>query len=295
MKLALGTVQFGLPYGVANTSGQPSEAEVAEILRHAAGAGVEVLDTACLYGDSEAVLGRCLPVNHRFRIITKTTKFAGLDGKLAAIALRAAFAESCQRLRSPSLYGLLAHDANDLIGIGGDTLWQAMQELQAEKRVLRVGASVYNGSQIDALLERYPIDLVQLPLSILDQRLIHSGHLDRLAERNIEVHVRSAFLQGALLMSPDSLPSHLAGLRPCLEQISARAAGLGISTLQAALRFVSGLKQVAAVVCGVDSLAQFDQLAAVLANPEASLSVEDAAACACPDSQLLDPSQWRPA
>lgn len=295
MKLALGTVQFGLPYGVANTSGQPAEVEVAEILRHAAGAGVEVLDTACLYGDSETVLGRCLPADHRFKIVTKTPKFAGLDGHSAAIALRAAFAESCQHLRSPRLYGLLVHDANDLLGTCGDALWQAMQELQAEKRVLRVGASVYNGSQIDALLERYPIDLVQLPLSILDQRLIHSGHLDRLAERNIEVHVRSAFLQGALLMSPDSLPSHLAGLRPCLEQISARAAGLGISTLQAALRFVSGLKQVAAVVCGVDSLAQFDQLAAALANPEASLSVEDAAACVCPDSQLLDPSQWRPA
>lgn len=295
MKLALGTVQFGLRYGVANTTGQPAEAEVADILRHAAHAGVEVLDTACLYGDSEAVLGRCLPADHRFKIVTKTPKFAGVDGALAATVLKAAFAESCQRLRLPRLYGLLAHDANDLLGSEGDAIWLAMQELQAEKRVILIGASVYNGGQIDALLQRYPIDLVQLPLSVLDQRLIQSGHLDRLVERNIEVHVRSAFLQGALLMSPDRLPPHLAGLRPCLEHISVYAANLGISPLQAALRFVSGLKQVAAVVCGVDSAVQFDQLAAALEHPETALSADDAAACACSDTQLLDPSQWRSA
>lgn len=295
MKLALGTVQFGLRYGVANTTGQPAEAEVADILQHAAGAGVEVLDTACLYGDSEAVLGRCLPADHRFKIVTKTPKFAGIDGASAAIALKAAFAGSCLRLHLPCLYGLLAHDANDLLGTEGDAIWRAMQELQAEKRVIRIGASVYNGSQIDALLQRYPIDLVQLPLSMLDQRLIQSGHLDRLAARNIEVHVRSAFLQGALLMPLDGLPSHLAGLRPCLEQISVRARGLGITPLQAALRFVSGLKQIAAVVCGVDSVAQFDQLAAALEYPAPALSAEEAAACACGDTQLLDPSQWRSA
>jgi aryl-alcohol dehydrogenase-like predicted oxidoreductase len=132
-------------------------------------------------------------------------------------------------------------------------------------------------------------------LSVLDQRLIQSGHLDRLAEQNVEVHVRSVFLQGALLMPPDRLPPHLAGLRPRLEQISALAAGLGISPLQAALRFVSGLKQVAAVVCGVDSSAQFDQLAAAMEHPEVALSIEDAAACACNDTQLLDPSQWKSA
>ena len=295
MKLALGTVQFGLRYGVANTAGQPAETEVAEILRHAAGVGVEVLDTARLYGDSEAVLGRCLPADHGFRIVTKTPKFAGIDGASAAALLKASFTGSFERLRLPRLYGLLAHDANDLLGTTGDAIWQAMQELRADQRVIRIGASVYNGGQIDALLQRYPIDLLQLPMSLLDQRLIQSGHLDRLAERNIEVHVRSAFLQGALLMPPDRLPHHLAGLRPCLEQISVRAAGLGISPLQAALRFVSGLKQVAAVVCGVDSSEQFDQLAAALEQPEVALGIEDAAACACNDIRLLDPSQWRPA
>jgi aryl-alcohol dehydrogenase-like predicted oxidoreductase len=293
MKLALGTVQFGQCYGIANTTGQPTEVAVADILRLAARAGVKVLDTACLYGDSEAVLGRCLPADHHFKIVTKTPKFTGIDGSTVGTALKTAFTESCGRLRLPYLYGLLAHDANDLLAAEGDTMWRAMKELQSEGRVIRIGASVYNGSQIDALLQRYPIDLVQLPLSLLDQRLIQSGHLDRLAERNVEIHVRSAFLQGALLMSPDRLPPHLAGLRPSLEQISVRAIGLGINPLEAALRFVSGLKQVAAVVCGVDSTEQFDQLATALERPGVALCAEDVAACACNDPQLLDPTQWR--
>lgn len=295
MKLALGTVQFGLPYGVANTSGQPGETEVRAIVGHAAAASVKVLDTACLYGDSEAVLGRNLPAGHDFRIVTKTPKFAGMDAVAAVSALRAAFAESCVRLRVSSVYGLLAHDASDLLGAQGEALWQAMSALRADGRVSRIGASVYSGAQIDALLQRYPLDLVQLPLSLFDQRLLQGGQLDRLQAQGIEVHARSAFLQGALLMAPEALPPHLAGLRPQLDEIARRAGHLGINPLQAALRFVAGLPQVSAVVCGVDSVAHFDELAAALNQSVPALDAAAAAACACTDARLLDPSQWRAA
>lgn len=292
MKLALGTVQFGLPYGVANISGQPSETEVCAILDRAAFAGVKVLDTACLYGNAESVLGRCLPVMHDFRIVTKTPKFAGMNADASASALKAAFAESCNRLSVGGVYGLMAHDANDLLGAQGDVLWQTMSELRADGRVGRIGASVYSGTQIDALLQRYPLDLVQLPLSLLDQRLLQGGQLDRLQARGVEIHVRSVFLQGALLMAPEVLPSHLAGLRPQLDEIARRAGRLGISRLEAALRFVAGQPQVSAVVCGVDSLAHFDELVTALDRDTPAFGAADAAACACNEAKLLDPSQW---
>lgn len=295
MKLALGTVQFGLPYGVANTAGQPGEAEVRAILEHAAAAGVTVLDTACLYGDSEAVLGRSLPAGHDFRIVTKTPKFAGMEAGAAVSSLNAAFAESCARLRVSAVYGLMAHDANDLLGADGEALWLAMSALRGAGRVGRIGASVYSGVQIDALLQRYPLDLIQLPLSLLDQRLLNGGQLDSLHARGVEIHVRSVFLQGALLMAPETLPAHLAGLRPQIEEVARRAASLGITTLQAALRFAAGLPQVSAVVCGVDSVAHFDELAAVLNQSVPALGAEAVAACACADPRLLDPSQWRAA
>lgn len=295
MKLALGTVQFGLPYGVANTTGQPSESEVRAILDHAAHVGVKVLDTAYLYGNSESVLGRCLPAGHGFRIVTKTPKFLGMGADAAVSALNAAFAESCARLRVTDIYGLMVHDADDLLDAQGDVLWNAMLELRANGRVARIGASVYNGAQIDALLQRYPLDLIQLPLSLLDQRLLRGGQLDRLQARGVEIHVRSVFLQGALLMAPEALPMHLADLRPQLEEIARRAGRLGINSLQAALRFVDGLPQVSAIVCGVDSRAHFDELAAALDQPMPTLDTVDTAACACTDAYLLDPSKWRAA
>jgi aryl-alcohol dehydrogenase-like predicted oxidoreductase len=292
MKLALGTVQFGLPYGVTNTSGQPCESEVRAILNRAAAAGVKILDTACLYGDSEDVLGRCLPAGHDFLIVTKTPKMGGMGRAAAVAALSAAFAQSCARLRVPSVYGLLAHDANDLLGAQGEALWQAMLALRAGGHVSRIGASVYSGAQVDALLQHYPLDLIQLPMSLLDQRMLRDGQLDRLQARGVEIHVRSVFLQGALLMVPDALPPHLAGLRPQLSEIASRANRLGIRPLQAALQFVAALPQVSAMVCGVDSAAQFDELVAALNSTGQALDSADLAACACADAKLLDPSQW---
>lgn len=292
MKLALGTVQFGMPYGIANCTGQPNEAVVASILGKAVEVGVAVLDTASLYGEAETVLGRCLPARHVLRIITKTPKFAGIDGMAAADRLEAAFDQSCSRLAVTNVAGLLAHDADDLIGPAGDALWRRMTELRDTGRVARIGASVYSGQQIDALLDRYEPELVQLPLSIVDQRLIQGGHLDRLVARGVEVHSRSAFLQGALLMGPDRLPTHLRGLAASLERISGAAMERGIDPMTLALQFVAGLDAISAVVCGVDSLEQFEQLVAAINRPEVGIRAADAANLACLDPLLLDPSKW---
>jgi aryl-alcohol dehydrogenase-like predicted oxidoreductase len=295
MKLALGTVQFGLPYGVANRSGRPADGWITEILRLALAAGVEIIDTASLYGDAEAALGRCMPQGHCFRIVTKTPKFAGLSGPQAAALLGSAFEQSCLRLGSRNLYGLLTHDADDLLGPAGRFIWQAMVELRSAGRVTRIGSSVYTGAQIDALLKRIEPDLIQLPLSLLDQRLIAGGQLEYLAQRGIEVHARSAFLQGALLLLDSELPAHLSALRPLVSQIAMRAERLGLTRVEAALRYVANLPQVSSVVCGVNSPGQFEELLTALRVGYPAFSPADAAACACTDPLLLDPSQWRAA
>jgi aryl-alcohol dehydrogenase-like predicted oxidoreductase len=197
------------------------------------------------------------------------------------------------RLRRQNLYGLLVHDADDLLGANGGALWQAMSDLRSAGRVERIGSSVYTGQQIDALLERYEPDLIQLPLSLLDQRLVQGGQLERLAQRRVEVHARSAFLQGALLMTETDLPAHLSGLRPFLKQLSIRADSLGLTRVEAALRYVANLPEIFSVVCGVDSPRQLDELVAALRTNSPALSPADAAACACADPLLVDPSQWR--
>ncbi len=293
MKLALGTVQFGMPYGIANATGQPNEAVVASILERAMAAGVSVLDTAPLYGEAEAVLGRCLPARNTFRIVTKTPKFFGVDGAKAADILEAAFEGSCAKLRVHDVEALLAHDADDLVGPAGDAIWQRMTELRGNGRVAKIGASIYSGQQIDALLDRYKPDLVQVPLSLIDQRLIEGGYLERLAACSVDIHLRSAFLQGALLMSPGRLPVHLRPLGPSLERIARKAAALGTDPTTLALKFVAGLRPVSAVVCGVDSLAQFERLVEAINRPEIEFPPGEAAALACQDPRLLDPSKWK--
>jgi aryl-alcohol dehydrogenase-like predicted oxidoreductase len=293
MKLALGTVQFGLPYGLSNTNIQPLEADVINILQYAATTDIDLLDTAHLYGESEAVIGRSLPLGHNFRIVTKTPKFAGVDRLSVANRLNSAFHESCYHLRSTKLHALLVHDVNDLLGPNGDTIWRAMQDLKERNSITYIGASVYDAIQMDRLINTYPIDLIQLPLSLLDQRLVQSGHLDLLVRRGIIIHARSAFLQGALLMRPEELPQHLHGLGSCVKEVLTRSAKLGISPLQAALGFLAALNQVNAVVCGVNSLEHLKQIVLAMKSLSLTLGVDDVLACACKDERLLDPSQWK--
>lgn len=290
MKLALGTAQFGMNYGIANLSGQTPESEVAVILNSAAQAGLRVIDTAHLYGESESVLGRTLPYEHPFHLVTKTPKFAPtLDARAIETALNQSFALSLARLHHTQIYGLLVHHSGDLLAPNGSSLWQGLQRLREEGRVQRIGASVYSSEQIDALLQRYPLDLVQLPLSILDQRLIRSGHLARLADRGIEIHARSTFLQGALLMDPTQLPPQLAALKSHLARLRETIEAQSMNMLEAALRFVIDRPEITAVICGVD---RHHHLQELIAAARSGRTLSDPERWAFDDVRVLDPSQW---
>src|SRR5262249_49070854 len=123
-KLALGGAQFGMRYGIANTSGQPPNAAVDQILRRANEFGISMIDTAEAYGDSEAILGRLVGHNAHIRIVTKThpirTDFVEQDHVKSVID---AFDASLRRLDRGTVYGLLVHDARDLLAPGGERLW----------------------------------------------------------------------------------------------------------------------------------------------------------------------------
>ena len=181
MKIGLGTVQFGLDYGVSNKEGKTAPDEVGRILKAAADRGVRVIDTAALYGSSEEALGSALPTGHRFDIVTKTRSFKkdSITPDDARI-LEEGFGASLSKLRSRSVYGLLLHDCDDLLAKGGGLLMAKMQGFKERGLVKKIGVSVYTASQIDRVMARFSIDIIQLPLSVFDQRLIQSGHLSRL-------------------------------------------------------------------------------------------------------------------
>lgn len=287
-RIGIGTVQWGLDYGVANREGQTPADEVGRILASARAAGVRVLDSAALYGEAESVLG-----SHDlsgFSLVTKTSRCASARITTADVdTLIVTFERSLRRLRLSSVYGLLAHHAEDLLVPGGERLIEALLDLRESGKVTRIGVSVYDSAQIAALLERFTPDLVQLPLSVFDQRLIADGTLARLTSLGVEVHVRSVFLQGLLLMPPDSAPACFEPWREQLRAWHATCAANGVLPQHAALAFVCDRPEIACCLIGVQSVAQLEQSLVGL-DEVPSL---DMSAFACNDTALVNPAEWR--
>lgn len=292
MKLGLGTVQFGLDYGITNPAGRTPATEVRAILGDAADHGVTTLDTAALYGDAEAVLGATLPRPHAFRIISKTLALdPALPPNDAVAALTAGVRRSLERLCETRLSGLLVHRVDDLLGPGGERLFTALEGLRQDGAVDKIGASVYTPGEVAQLLERYPVDLVQLPLNPLDQRHLAGSSLAALAERGVEIHVRSAFLQGLLLHPGAVLSAGLAGLKAPLAAWHEACGIRQLSPLAACFAFLKGCAGVGVAVCGATCLGQWQEIVAAYRSAPA-LPAETFKNLAVADDKLIDPRYW---
>ena len=207
-RLALGTVQFGLAYGIANQTGQVRSLEAKGMLQLASSNGIDTLDTAIAYGDSESCLGEV--GIHDFRLVTKLPAFPDKCADVGAWVQQQVVA-SLSRLGVNAVYGLLLHRSEQLLGPNGTALYRALQSVKDSGRVQKVGVSIYAPSQLDVLSPQYHFDLVQAPLNLVDRRFHMTGWLQRLKEKGVEVHTRSAFLQGLLLMPQAAIPTKFSG------------------------------------------------------------------------------------
>lgn len=252
--ICLGTVQFGLPYGVTNRAGQVPEDEVSRVLHLAAASGIDLLDTAQAYGTAESVLGRCWPAEAPRRLISK------LPAGTPSESWEASLINSLQRLQTPNLDTFLLHRASDLLAADGENLLGWMEGLCVRGLVERIGVSIYESVELEGLpLDR--LQVVQLPLSVYDQRLIHDGTVARLKDLGIAVHVRSVLLQGLLLQPPVQWPGHLSPAFRChharwLENMHRE----GLCPLAGALGFLRGCENVEAVLVGVLSSEELAQI-----------------------------------
>jgi len=282
-KLALGGVQFGIDYGIANTKGQVQIEEVQSILNYAKKNGVNILDTASGYGDSEEVLGKVGVDN--FQIITKTTSIKqGVNGVVRI------FYQSLKNLKQKKAYGLLIHDIGEIEHKQFDTLLIELARLKRQGLVKKIGVSVYNSQQIDYVLDNFSIDLIQLPINILDQRLINDESLVKLKKHNVEIHARSALLQGLLLMSINAIPSWFEPIKDTLKLFHEEAKKQNLTKLQLALGFVQSLTEIDKVVVGVDSL---QQLREIIDASSVKVNTAELSNIAINNSIFLNPSNWR--
>lgn len=291
-KLGLGTVQFGLEYGISNRTGQTSMQNVGTILERALESSVTMLDTAHLYGNSEEVIGQTMPSGDCLDIVTKTIPIKKEEITAQDVdVVRDGFETSLRRLKTDCVYGLLLHHADDLKSKNAGILYEYLLQLKESGCVKKIGVSVYDNEQIDYISDRFPIDLIQIPMNVFDQRLLRADALKKLKARNVEIHVRSAFLQGVVFMKPGELPAHLHGLRQPLKRFHDLAKQADATPASVALSFLMQQSEVDKVICGVNTPEQFVDLTQNLsALPQidntlfSALSVDDV--------RLINPAYW---
>lgn len=284
-RLALGTVQFGLAYGIANQGGQVTQTDAARILAAARTGGLDTLDTAIAYGDSESCLGK-VGVSG-WRVVSKLPTLPENCPDVASwVATHVD--DSLRRLDISSLYGLLLHNPRQLLSAHGAPLIAALRAVRATGQVQRIGVSIYSPDDLAAIYSILSPDIIQAPLNLVDRRLVDSGWLQRLANDGVEVHTRSAFLQGLLLMP--KVPDGFAPWQPlwaCWQQWLATHPGQAVA---ACLSYPLSLPQVARVVVGLDSITQLEEM---LAASHSQPNVEELPNLRCVDERLINPSLWK--
>jgi aryl-alcohol dehydrogenase-like predicted oxidoreductase len=291
-RLGLGTVQFGMRYGISNHRGQPDEAEIAAILGRAEEAGVGYLDTAFAYPNSEALIGRHLPPRSKLKIVTKTAPIeSDTIERGDKTRILDALALSMERLQVDRPYGLLIHHATDLGKPGWEHLVDAIAEARSRGWVDRVGASVYNNDELELVESRFVPGIVQGPFNVLDTRLVSSKCFSRLKAAGTEMHARSVFLQGLLLMPPASLPAFFEPVRALLASLRAAWAEQATSPLAACLQYVLGHPDIDVAIVGVNSLSEFDEIRSA-ADFDPTRPNATAEFLPTVDRRYLDPSLW---
>lgn len=286
-RLALGTVQFGMDYGIANRQGQVDLTEAIKIISVAKSEGIDALDTAIGYGDSELVLGEvgC----NSFQVTTKLPSMPTYDLNIESW-VREQIQGSLSRLKRGEIYGLLLHNPVELLSTGGQDLYKSICRLREDGVVQKIGVSVYSPEELNRLLDNFEFGIVQIPFNIFDRRLLSSGILRKLAEKKIEVHVRSVFLQGLLLMKQQDIPLKFQRWSILLEEWQTWLNEGGISALQACLEYVLSIKEIDRVILGANSCNHLHEIVAV-ANKGAP-SALDFPSFRVGDERLINPALW---
>jgi aryl-alcohol dehydrogenase-like predicted oxidoreductase len=284
-RLALGTVQFGLPYGVANQDGQVTRSAAKAMLQLAKENGIDTLDTAIAYGESEARLGEV--GTQGFKLVTKLPSIPEGCSDISAW-VQEQVAASLLRLGVSAVYGLLLHRSEQLLDKDGKTLYQALQTLKENGQVQKVGVSIYAPDELEALTSQYDFDLVQAPFNLVDRRLSSSGWLQRLKNEGVEIHTRSAFLQGLLLMHRDAIPDKFLPWSDLWGEWHGWLLRHDICAVQACLAFPQSFPEIDRVVVGADSVIQLQQII----SAASSVGLDDFPDLNCEDENLINPARW---
>lgn len=281
-KIVLGTVQFGLNYGINNTSGQVHYEEVCKILKIAQEQGIQTLDTSSAYGTSEMVLGKALKESKpQFNIVSKYP--------MCEESVRGTFETSINNLGVEALYGYLVHH----FGFYQEhpEIFDEMNALKNEGKIQKVGFSLYSVDELQYLLDNdVNFDILQFPYNIFDKQF--EPYMPKLVELGVEIHTRSAFLQGLFFKDTNTLPERLKPLKVYLDGLHDYCAIRNLSVEKLALGYVISNSNVEGGLIGVDNHEQLEANIKVASEKLSQEDIEYINNIDIREKELLNPSNW---
>lgn len=283
-KLGLAAAQFGLDGMSASPRARSPEIEARDILNIAARAKLSVLDVSGNYGRAEQVLGDLIPRPVPFRVTLSAAR-ADRGPDYVEAEARAAL----RRLALERADAIIVSSPAELFGAHGVAVWDRLARLRDEGLFAKIGVAAHASDDPVGVARRFKPDILQAPASLLDQRLLADGSLQRIAGLGIEVQLRSIFLNGLLFLPPDRVPAQLKGASGRLSKVRRMIAEGRSDPLQAALGFALSRVEASAVLVGVTSAAELSAVVAAASSPPPDLDWDD---MAIDDPVALDPRRW---
>ncbi|NQY73972.1 MAG: aldo/keto reductase [Candidatus Margulisbacteria bacterium] len=291
-ELALGTVQLGLPYGISNTHNIPDQLSAKRLLSGSLDQHFTTWDTAPHYGDAEKKIGIYLKSNPNSHvdIVTKIPFFQDDSHYLEKV--KTSINHSLSALNQTSLYGVLFHHYEQYYQ-NKDLVNPFLNNLKTTHIIQKMGVSIYSPDNLDTILNITDIDIIQIPFSIFDQRLLSNDYLQRLVDQNIDIHVRSIFLQGLLFLNPETLPPFFQSVKKELRQLHQIAKDHCIPLAKLAIGFVKKTPSISKIILGVGSLSELEENAAYHQDGiSENLYREFLNLFSSIDPKILDPRSW---
>lgn len=262
MKLGIGTVQFGQKYGISNNQEIPNKKEIKKILYFLYEKNIDYIDTAFLYGLSEKKIGELSPPQNKFKIITKTIKVSGSEvTKSDLINFKDKIQESLESLKRKRIYALLIHRENDILKPGFEELYSHLLKLKMNGTVKKIGFSSYEPKIAEKILKKINLDIVQVPLNILNQSFLQKNILKVFKKKKIEIHARSVFHQGILAENENALKLDIESeKKKKIENLLIVLNQKNYSLFEAAIWFIKQIKEIDVAIFGVHTLDQLQMI-----------------------------------
>tara|TARA_B100000900_G_scaffold395210_1_gene393367 strand:+ start:2069 stop:2935 length:867 start_codon:yes stop_codon:yes gene_type:complete len=277
MKIALGTVQWGMNYGISNLNGVPNDDELNKIFRRMKDVGIDTLDTAISYGNAHKRLREFISSSHK--IISK------VDPSVNQKTIKEQCLETISSLGQPKLEGSLVHNVKDLFD--NQNIWNELSELKERGLIKKIGLSLYDPADLKRILKSGIIpDIVQIPFNILDRRFF--SYFSQLKEHGIEIHVRSVFLQGILIIAYNHCPKDFEKWDPHWRIYREWINKNRISPIEACIQHVLSYDSIDKIVIGITSLKELnDIITAQMRKP-----LRAPKALEITDKKLINPLEW---